>query len=581
MGDIVYGYGPPFPFGSIDWPTPFAFPHYQGVDPLNLGSHEGLAYLLSGSPFDSALSTTLQLPLPFGEADYPTPMQFAYAGRAPTIYPAATIGRSSSPTDTPANTYVPPKLKAGLNYAMALFAGADPMSAGSAAIGVLELIDPDGELDGLLSLGWDGAPLTLSRGDPTAAFSTWSVVANVSAAGILYDQRKKEIKLRDLAWQLNAAPLHGIRYGGTGGVDGDATLVGRIKPYAVGTFSGATPVQIGASLLCYQVSCSSVSAFTAIKDGGNPLTFDGDDPDYATLAAATITLGHYRTCKALGLFRLGGAPTFIVTVDGIGDADTLNGLATPSTRAQIARRIATGRGSVRLDDATQIDSAAYVALENRQSGACGYYWDGEITKGAALTEVMSGCLGWWLMRLTGQLALGQIEDPALSTPYLSLSFPASGAGEIRLGEPSMTDFQVQRRATYVGWSRNYTPLQTNQIAGIVAQADAAILMAVARYASSQDAWVANSYPTSPAVYVNGNFALLADAQVEGDRQQALMRTRRERWQVPVVIDPLADVVGRVVNIANFNRFGFGASKNFLCVGITANSGPTITLELWG
>ena len=184
------------------------------------------------------------------------------------------------------------------------------------------------------------------------------------------------------------------------------------------------------------------------------------------------------------------------------------------------------------------------------------------------------------MRLTGQLALGQVEDPALSTPYLTLSFPAAGAGEIRLGEPSMTDYQVQRRATYVGWSRNYTPLQTNQIAGAVVD-QAPILSSLSRYASSQDLWVANSYPTSPAVYVNGNYALLADAQVEGDRQQALLRTRRERWQVPVVIDPLADVVGRVVNIANFNRFGFGASKNFLCVGITANSGPTITLELWG
>lgn len=582
MGDKVFAFGaPPFPFGAVDWQTPFAWLLYSGVDPLNLGSYEGLAYLLSGSPFDASLQTTfVGPPFPFGDLDWQTTLQFAAKGAIATIYPAATIARSSAPDDVPPNLYIPAKYQIGFNYAVSLFTGADPTSAGSATIGVLQLVDPDGELDGLLSLGWDGAPLQISRGDPATPFSTWAVVANVSAAGMLYDQQKKEIQLRDLGWLLNAAPLHGQYYGGTGGVDGDLVLLGKIKPYAIGHFFNVTPVQIGAALLCYQIHIAAVASIVA-KDGGNALTLDADDPDYASLAAATIGVGHYRTCLALGLFRLGGAPLLIITADGVGESATLNGHGAPATRAQIARRIVTGYGVLKLDDGSQIDGNSYATLENSQPAPCGWYWDVAITKGAALSEVMAGCMGWWLMRLGGQLAFGQVEDPATATPYLTLSFPAPDAGEVRVGEPAMTEYKTQRRATYIGWSRNYTPMQTNQIAGVLDQITQAVLMAPTRYAASIDLFVANSYPTSPTVQLDGGFAFQVDAQVEADRQQALMRIRREPYKLDVIMDPLADVVGRVLNIANFNRLGFGISKNEFCYGISASNGPAVTLQMWG
>src|SRR5581483_1163226 len=308
MGDKVYlRAAPPFPGGTIDRDIARAFLIYVGADPFNLGTHEGKAYLLRLSPFDSSLTLDLPgLPFPGGAIDRRKARSFTTQGRSATIYPAATgnAARSSSPTDTPANTWVPGKLNGNFNYEINLWKGADPLSGGSNTIGVLELDDPDGELDGLRTLGWDGAPLQLLRGEPDAAFSSYSVVANLSTAGILYDLRKKQIKLRDLAWQLNQAELHGLRYGGTGGEDGDATLTGIIKPYAVGQVFNITPVQINAALLCYQVSCSSVRAITAVKDGFKALTNDGDFPDYASLAAATVAGGHYATCLAKGLFRI-------------------------------------------------------------------------------------------------------------------------------------------------------------------------------------------------------------------------------------------------------------------------------------
>ncbi len=586
MGDRVYlRAAPPQPFGTIARDVERAFLLYAGVDPLNLGSHEGQGYLLALAPFDPALTLDIPgPPLPFGCIDRRLARCFTSQGRAVTIYPAATgnAARSSANDDTPAATWVPGQLSGAFNYEIGIFSGADPAGGGSATVGVLELLDPDGELDDLRTLGWDGAPLMLMRGEPDAAYSTFSTVARLTTAGLRYNVRKKEVLLRDLAWRLNQAELHGQRYGGSGGTDGDPSLAGQIKPLAIGSVFNISPVQINAAGLVYQVSCSSVLAIDAVRDGGAPLAFSVDHANYALLAAATVAPGAYVTCIALGLFRLGSAPVYLITADVRGDNDVTNGLSYPHTRAQIARRIATGRGNIRLKDPDQLDLAALEALEQRQTATLGYYFDREITKAAALAEVMAGCLGWWTMRLDGRLAVGQIEDPANAAPLFSLSYPGDGAtGEIRVDEPAMTDYRPPRRTTLMGWSRNYTVMASNQIAGSVAQSLAAIWRQETRFTSSDDPWVAASYPTAPVVSVAGGFAEEAAARLEGDRQMRLLRTRREVFEIAVVMDPFADVVGRVINVANANRLGLGASRNLFCFGVAVNANAKPILKLWG
>lgn len=584
MGDRVYlRAAPPQPFGTIARDVARAFLLYAGVDPLNLGSHEGQGYLLALTPFDAALTLDIPgPPLPFGCIDRRLARCFTSQGRAVTIYPAATgnAARSSANDDTPAATWVPGKLSGAFNYEINLSLGAG--GDGSAAVGILELLDPDGELDGLRTLGWDGAPLMLMRGEPDAAYSTFSTVAKLTTAGLRYNVRKKEVLLRDLAWQLTQAELHGQRYGGAGGPDGDPSLAGQVKPLAIGSVFNIPPVQINATGLVYQVSCSSVLTIDAVKDGGALLAFSVDYDTYDLLAAATVAPGTYATCLAYGLFRLGSAPVYLITADVRGDNDAINGLSYPHTRAQIARRIATGRGNIRLKDPNQLDLAALEALEQRQTAMLGYFWDREITKAAALAEVMAGCLGWWTMRLDGRLAVGQIEDPATAAPLFSLSYPADGAtAEIRVDEPAMTDYRPPRRTTLMGWSRNYTVMASNQVAGSVAQSLVAIYRQETRFTSSDDPWVAAGYPTAPVVSVVGGFAGESDAQLEGDRQMRLLRTRREVFEIAVVMDPFADVVGRVINVANANRLGLGTSRNLFCFGIAVNGNAKPVLKLWG
>lgn len=586
MAELYYlRAAPPYPFGSVPRDFPRSFLLYAGVDPLNLGAHEGKGYFIAMTPFDAALTLDIQAPpFPFGSSPRRTPRTFTTQGKAVTIYPAATgnVARSSEPGDTPASTWVGGYLSGRFNYEIALFVGADPTQGGSATVGILELEDPAGDLDDLRTLGWDSAPLELRRGDPEALLSTFTTVAKLTTAGLRYNTRKKEILLRDLAHKLTRAELHGLRYGGTGSADGDAALAGRIKPYCVGSVFNITPVLINATGLIYQVSCTSVLGIDAVRDGGTALTVDSDYATYALLAAASVASGHYATCKALGLFKIGATPVYIITADVRGDNDTLNGIAYPHTRAHIARRVATGRGSIKLSDPTEIDGTAFEYLEQRQTATLGYFWDGEVTKAEALAEVMAGCLGWWTMRLNGTLAIGQLEDPANVAPLFSLSYPTDdGSTESRVDEPAMTDYQPPRRSTLMGWARNYTVMSRDQIAGAVAAATAAIYQQATRYTTSEDLWVAGGFPSAPIVMVNGGFESESAAQMEGDRQRRLLRGHRELFEIPAVIDPFADVAGRVINIANASRLGLGTSRNLFCVGIAVNGNSKPILKLWG
>lgn len=584
MAERVYRRtAPPYPFGAGPRDYPRSFLLYTGTDPLNLGAHEGKGYLLAMSPFDPA--TPLRLPgppYPFGYAPWRTPRTLTSRGSAPTIYPAATgnASRSSEPGDVPSNQWVGGYLSGRFNYEIALFSGADPTKGGSATVGVFELEDPAGDLDDLRTLGWDGAPIELRRGEPEALFSTFTTVAKLTSAGLQHNNRKKEIRLRDLAWLMNGE-LHGLRYSGAGGADGDASLKGRIKPYCIGQVSGITPVQINATALVYQVSCTSVLAIDAVKDGGAALTPGSDYATYDLLAAAVVAPGTFATCKALGLFRINATPVYVITADVRGDNDTLAGIAYPHTRAHIARRIATGRGAVKFADPADVDFTAFEYVEQRLTATLGYYWDAEVSKAEALNEVMAGCLGWWTVGLNGKVSIGYLEDPANVAALLTLSYPTDDASqESRLDEPAMTDWQPPRRSTLMEWSRNYTRLNGDQVAG-AAEAYRLTLTSDGRFTTSEDLWVAGAFPTSPVVQVRGGFVFEDDAQMEGDRQGRLLRNRLDYFEIPAVIDPFAPLAGKVLNIANANRQGLGASRNLLCVGIAVNANAKPILKLLG
>ena len=591
MAELVFAYGaPPLPFGSVHDLDEFgAYVLYQGVDPLNLSVHEGKHYLLVARPFDPVAEIEIPAPpLPFGDAGDGTGQAIVVAGQTVPIWPAATFGLSTRPDDTPADLYIPGKLAGGINFTVDLFAGADPLSEGQAGFGELALVDPEGDLDPLLSLGWDGARLQLKRGSRETLLADWEVVASLTAAQPpLADLRTKKIDIRDLTWKMSQAELHGQRWTGTGGANGDARLAGQVIPYAAGHVFNATPVLESAVDGIYRVSTGRVRGITAVRDGGQAYAFHADYPSWdalkAALDAGAIPAGHYGTARAVGRFALGSAPVKDITCDIEGDDETIDGQSFPQTRGQIARRIATRLGAVRLDEVSEFDFAALMALESAQPAPVGFYWSDPagLSKSAALTEVMRGCMGWWTVRVNGLFAVGFIDDPEAGSPEFVLEYPAAGAGERRLGEPSILVTLPPRRATYVGFRRNYTQQAPSSLASGLGPSEVALYGATGRYAGCAELWTANSYPSSPAVYVEGNYRNETDAAAEAFRQQSIWNKARSLYSVPAIIDPLADLVGRRGRIDNLNRLGFGAMKRLLCSGIESPANPKITLKLWG
>ena len=506
-----------------------------------------------------------------------------------TFYPAATVGRSTSPTDTPANTYVPAAFTGAFNYGLELFSGNDPSQSGRLSLGVLDLIDPSGGLDFLTGYVWDGATIELLRGDPAAAFSTYSSVAKLSAAGMVWDTRQKQIQLRALDHVLTA-PLHDTRYSGAGLYDGDSTLVGVIRPILYGRAFNITPVQINATTLVYQVSCTSVEAIDAVRDGGVARPLDatvgtaGDCADYATLVAATIVAGRYITCKALGLFRLADVPAYGITCDARGDNDTINGATYTALRAGIIRRIATGRGNSKLTTA-QIDDATFTAMDIAQPGECGFYFAEESTKAEAIAEVAAGCLGYWWFTIAGLFSVDYLTEVAASADY-TLTVPTigqgTGTGGDVIGEPAMQAHAPPRQATFLGYRHNYTIQPQASLAGSVTQADVAIYAAEMRKLGSQSEVLAHINPTAPIVVADSGFTNDPDdTQDEATRQQTLLGVPRVRWSVKVRLDPFGDWLNKTFSVNGWQRFGFAGEKRFLCVGVSVQGRNEVALDLWG
>ena len=573
---------PPFPFGSIARKGRGKILLYTGVDPLNLGSHEGKAYLLQLSAFDAGVVKTFAPPFPFGSISRRAPRRWATQGDVITIYPAATgnAERSTANDDVPAAQYVPGKLSAAVNYAISIANGVDPTASGDATLGIIELIDPDGELDYLRSIGLDGATLLIRRGDPDAPFSTYTTVAKLTTAGVRADATKKELLIRDLKDRLARAELHGQRYLGTGGIEGGSDIAGSIKPIGFGQCWNVTPKTIDGVKKIYQVSFTAILAIDAVKDGGVPLTIDADYPTFTAMDAVTPAAGHVTTCKALGAFKLGSTPTKTLTVDFRGDAEVVNGIGYPQTRAQIVRRIACGRGNIRLSDPADIDTQALESLESFQPAPLNYYFDGEMTKAEAIDKVMAGCAGWWTVSLDGKLRAGQLEDPAYLVPDFELPYPSDDpAVDSRLDMPQIPDYAAPRRTTIMQYRRNYTPMTDDQLNGAAA-ADAATLKAESSQVVVADDWTAAAFPSASVVTVDGGFVFASDATREGNRQNRVFRTRREPYRIPAIIDPYAPVVCRVARVTNAYRLGLGASRNVFIYGIEVDGGPKANLLGW-
>lgn len=299
----------------------------------------------------------------------------------------AVISFIALPSDTIANQQFTGKLTQGLEFHVSIEDGDDIGRKMATGTGELQLDNSDRTFDTLYQNNTiDGRRVLLKYGQITipgnvpSSFDTYQTLLDGIAEDWFLDASVLRITLRDNAFKLDVPASVNV-YGGTGTTDGDAGLVGKRKPLAYGSLirdasgngGNVTPVQINAANLVYQVHDGSVSAIPIVYDAGyalpTPTTAapDADYASYATLVAATISGGHYATCKALGLFRLGSTPFGAVTCDVQGDNGGTGGYVTDT--ASIVRRIL----AVSAPLVDLIDEGSFLSLSAAQPAIVAYY----------------------------------------------------------------------------------------------------------------------------------------------------------------------------------------------------------------
>ncbi len=558
-------------FGGPGQPWPLA----AGVAPLDFGAYRDKDLLLVAEPVDPRAGPSLGLFGPIGDQIYPEGGEWGWRGGRIVLYPATTSPRSSDNDDVPAALYVHGGLPASPNFASSLFDGVDPLSRSRPTVGEIEITDPAGELDWLLDYVWDGARLTLKRGARGTKWSTWETVARFTTSGIVPALDAKRFALRDLGWQLQA-PIHSEYYRGTGGLEGDASLAGRWKPWALGYSFNSEPVLLSSADQIFQWSLGASQDLLALKHGGVVLPIHADYATYDELAAATIPSGEVGTCLAFSLARPNIDLQYGIRVDVIGDADVAYGHPGPTTRAAIARRIATTRGASRLDDSADIDMTGFNRLEIRHAAPVGWYFSEEISKADALDVVLAGILGWWRIRPDGLLTVGYVESPKTGSS-LAIEYREEG-----MGNPRVVAIGTPRAGTNMSWRTNGAPQGRSELALGIDEAEAAILGQAARYATSASPAVATLYPTAKTVFVaSSGFWSEDDAALEAARQQGILDVPRKRWQWPMKVDPFADLLGSVATLMNFDRLAAGAARPLLAVAVDAQGADEVIYDWWG
>lgn len=494
------------------------------------------------------------------------------------------VGFQSPPGDSPANTIFPERLLEAFSFSARLFGGDDayPRGQGSAGFGELVIANGDGAYDYLLELGWSGRRVRLLRTDKYGGTIVGSeVVFDGTAAAISVRNDDIVLALHSRS-ELFSRPLLSETFAGTGDVEGDSDLEGKRKPLCLGTCFNVQAVLLVANDNTLFVGRGPLEAITAVRMRGVALSLVGDYADYSALMGASVSSGEVATCLALGIIRIGSAIDGEVTCDVQGYT-TGGSSGYAQTAAELAELIVTeflGDESLTSGD---LDNGAFAALDSAQPAPLNYYapLDSPVTVADALDWILAGVGAWWLMRFDGLLSLGRLDAPT-----------GTAAVAINARDDVLPEVTIRRLIPpwrwQVGWGRNWHPQDADGLAGSVSANLRRLYSTEWRVRTREDAAIQERELSADELFLEAGFTVALDAGAEAARLRNL-HAERQLVTLPMakvdagkVADPLAAPLGQVVELAGFNRWGWGASKKFILIGVTTDqSGANVSWELWG
>lgn len=486
-----------------------------------------------------------------------------FAGPAPFFFSDRGITFFPGDTRWP-NKHFAPRVEQGLSLAQSIPISPLDQQRVMPISGNLSLHNADGGIDVMVSeMAIDGRDVEVMVGHPRFDGAQFQTLFKGTAGGWrIADPTRVELDLRDLVWGLDK-PIQKNFYGGTGGTDGTADLLGTPKPECFGRNRNVPLQLVDPVRLIYQYHDGPAGGVLSCSAMGAPLTPAGDVADIMLAAPAP---GFYATQNSGGYVRLGAA------IDGSVSADVIGckkwGVA-PMTTAAIAYRIL--RDRLGLNDG-QMDGASFTALDVAWPGVAGIYVEPQPTSAVQiLNRLLGPVLGFMYQgRLgkirVGSLALGSLTGPRAVRPVMTMD--ANDILEIgRVNVPDNLNPPYYRIA--VGYRPNWAQLVPEDIPGqiIETQPDRYQYL-ISRQLNAPpvfNAAVQIRHPGAQDVYVDSLFDEVADATNLGQTIMSyfghMTSLARVRFQTQGYLAELNDVIR-----LGHRRYGLLGGRSVLVVG---------------
>ena len=474
-----------------------------------------------------------------------------------TLY-ASDIGFSTTPSESPANTYWKRRIDAPLRQTQSLWSGGDIGGYSEADFGRATLANDDGQLDGWADYDWGGRLIQIWRTDVAKPVlsdfaMTFNGVAEEFVSGDI-----AAIELRDMRVLLDV-PFGRGQFSGAGGVNGTSQLTGRGRPFSGGECYQFEPVLIDGTNWVYMVDPEGFDSILNAYDSADEHTTAGSDyADYAALIAADLSSVDYATCKAEGLYRNSGEPAGRITLNVRGVAPSSTWIY---TYADLVEHVVTTMTTLTSGD---LDSAAFSAFNSAQPAKLQYWWDGAGSKTVLefLSEVSDTTGAYFGFNDERKFTIGRYEGPAVSADHF---FSARQIYDLR---PRQVDRRL--KSLNLGYRRYWSPLGDNDFAASVPAAVREGFKAPYRWTGAATDTDAETESLLAREEEDETlFVDASDAEDERDRRLDLYGPMQKGFDVEV---PLTAglVVGQTVELT-FPRHGLSSGENFVVLEADADA----------
>lgn len=475
----------------------------------------------------------------------------------------------SAATDTPANTPFLPRIGAAITYERQVGCVIWGNSATKVAVGTIDLIATDGQIDSWIAEQWRDRNVTIRIGDEDQEYAdhahvAFAVVERLGAPNF----EAHRISLRDkgslleVSAQTEVYPFMVLV----------PALEGTPKPMLIGENEGipftlVDPEADDGNKLDYDIMDSDPYHVDEVLDQGVIMTQGGggqwqESPEPGVYGVRRLTEPFGKqTCTARG---------------------ATNGSVFIERLPEVISYLVNRSGG-RVTDA-DVDPYSIDELNSLAPYALGYYGRDATTIASILTQMLDSFCGWWYFDRLGMLRVGRLEDPEETgtVPVISLD------NEIDIVSDISARFdEAKGLSDLIGFRRNWSPYADGEIAQSVTSFEPA---RAARLSGAQlvrkGAYILHdSYAHARgAPPIRTLISSVANAQTEIDRITQLYSVERYFYEFSAALrGGLAYTLepGDVINVTA-DRYGLDAGKNLLVVGARAAINSNIVaLTLWG